>query len=307
MSFVLLESDIWRLWCDPSTGVQWMAAQVRRETTWHAVIPDCRPSNIPRAGQSDAAPLTAANFHMLPYSNRIRDGRFTFQGQTIQLEKAESHAIHGALRKLPWKVSSNDSSSLVCEFNSLGHQSFNWPWPISARNEIRIEGDVLSSQITLTNHGETDMPAGFGWHPYFVRTINGSDVLLSLPVNGVFPDTSGDCLPDGAAVALPDNLDFRKPKPLDASQRIDCCLSGLDGPCVLDWHQGGVKLILQSSDVCKYLVLYNPDMPHFAVEPVTNANDAFNLATQSIESGTTVLPPGKSLTATMSLTAIVSS
>ena len=100
--------------------------------------------------------------------------------------------------------------------------------------------------------------------------------------------------------------DFRSAKALDPNQRIDCCLSGLEGPCILDWQQGGIKLILEASDICEYLVLFNPDMPHFAVEPVTNANDAFNLASQAIESGTKILRSGESLTATMSMTAVVS-
>jgi len=287
VAFILLESDTWRLWCDPATGVQWMAAQVNRNGIWHAVTPDCRPSDLPRPGQSETAPLPAANFNMLPYSNRIRDGQFTFQGKTVKLNNAESHAIHGALRKLPWKVTSQDTSSLICQFNSNEHQFVNWPWPISAENEIAVHADLLTSQLTLTNNGDTDMPAGFGWHPYFIRTINGSDPILSLPVTGVFPDAAGDCLPDGATVSLTEDLDFRSPRPLDPSHRIDCCLSGLKGQCVLDWQQGGVKLILQASDICNYLVL-------------------FNLASQSIESGVKVLAPGESLTATMSLRAIVS-
>lgn len=308
MSFVLLESDTWRLWCDPSNGVQWMAAEVFRKDTWHAVVPECRPlaSKTPRAGQSQSDPLPAASFHMLPYSNRIRDARFEFQDQTIQLDNAESHAIHGALRELPWSVASSDSTSLICEFDSADHPALNWPWPMSATIEHHVEGDLLSSKITLTNTGKTDMPAGFGWHPYFVRKVNGSEATLTLPVKAIFPDAAGDCLPDGKPVALPESLDFRSPKALDASQRIDCCLSGLQGECVLDWQQGGIKLVMQASDNCQYLVLFNPDMPHFAVEPVTNANDAFNLTSRSIESGTRVLRSGESLSATMSLTAVVS-
>ena len=306
MSFFLLESDTWRLSCDPSNGVQWMAAEVYRKDTWHSVVPDCRPSNSPRAGQSEKAPLAAASFHMIPYSNRIRDGLFEFQQEKIQLNNEDSHAIHGALRKLPWSVTAADSTRLLCEFNSTDHHSVNWPWPITAALEHKVQGEILTSQITLTNQGKTDMPAGFGWHPYFVRTINGSDAQLTLPVNAVLPDATGDCLPDGHAVTLPESLDFRTAKPLDPTQRIDCCLSGLDGQCVLDWQEGGVKIILEASELCQYLVLYNPDMPHFAVEPVTNANDAFNLATRSVESGMKVLAPGESITATMSLTALVS-
>lgn len=305
MSFVLLESDTWRLWCDPAKGVQWMAAEVCREGCWYAVTPDCRPSDGPRAGQSETDPLPAASFHMLPYSNRIRDGRFEFQGKQIQLQNAQTHAIHGALRKLPWTIVDSSSSSLICQFDSREGQTINWPWPISATIEHSITNERLSSHITLTNQGDTDMPAGFGWHPYFVRNINGAEPLLTLPVTGVFPDASGDCLPDDAPVTLPEHLNFRTPKPLDADQRIDCCLSGLKGQCVLDWQQSGVKLILEASDICEYLVFFNPDMPHFAVEPVTNANDAFNLATRSIDSGVTILAPGQSLAATLSITAIL--
>ena len=304
---VLIESDTWRLWSDPSMGVQWMAAEVCRQGQWHAVIPECRPSPATRmrTGQSESAPLAAASFHMLPYSNRIRDGQFEFQGRNIQLDGAESHAIHGTLRKLPWSIVEQTGNSLICETQTSDHPVINWPWPISARIEQRIDSDVLSSTIRLTNKGDTDMPAGFGWHPYFVRHVNGSEATLTLPVDGVFPDEAGDCLPDGPSVQLPESLDFRKPRLLDSNQRIDCCLSGLSGQCDIHWREGGIKLSMNASENCRYLILFNPDMPHFAVEPVTNANDAFNLMTQGIQSGTQVLEPEKSLEATMTLKAII--
>jgi len=284
-----------------------MAAEVCRQNQWHAVVPDCRPAadQSARAGQFESAPLAAASFHMLPYSNRIREGQFEFQKRTIRLDRAESHAIHGALRKLPWSITEQTDNSLVCQTQTSDHKAINWPWPISARIEQRIENTSLISTMQLTNLGDTDMPAGFGWHPYFVRKVNGSEATLTLPVDGVFPDAAGDCLPDGAPVQLPDYLDFRKPRLLDSFRRIDCCLSGLSGQCEIDWHDGGIKLSMSASDNCRYLILFNPDMPHFAVEPVTNANDAFNLVARGIESGTQVLAPGESLRATMTLKATV--
>ncbi len=301
----LLETDTWRLWTDPSMGVQWVGAEVCRDGQWHAVIPDCREGKGERAGQAEHAPLSAASFHMVPYSNRIRDGRFTFQGQSHALAQGDNHAMHGAVRKRPWKVVAEDQAHQLCEFDSTEHTGVNWPWPFHAQLEHRLEGSLLSSRLQLVNRGETDMPAGFGWHPYFVRTVNGSEATLTLPVTGVFPDEAGDCLPDGAAVALPEALDFRAPRPLDAEQRIDCCLAGLQGSCEIDWREGGIKLDMQASEICRYLVLFNPDMPHFAVEPVTNANDAFNLASQGIESGTQVLAPGESMEATLMIRAIL--
>lgn len=306
MSTLLIESETWRLWSDPDCGVQWLAAEVHRDGAWHAVVPDCREKDGTGTGQSSKAPLAAANFHMLPYSNRIREGRFDFQGQTYQLQQGDTHAIHGALRKLPWRIQSSTTSELICVIDSSDHPAINWPWSISAILKQRVVGSTLSSTITLTNNSNSDMPAGFGWHPYFVRVVNGSEPTLTLPVAGVFPDAAGDCLPDGAAVSLPSELDFRTPRHLDAGQRIDCCLSGLDGQCEIDWQAGGIKLIMTASEICRYLVLFNPDMPHFAVEPVTNANDSFNLASRGIESGMQILAPGESLEATMTLEAITS-
>ncbi len=303
MSLHTLQSDTWRLWCDPNRGAQWTAAEVNHHGQWHPVVPDCRDEVKNGAGQHDSAPLAAANFHMIPYSNRIRDGKFNFQGKTIQLEGAQGHAIHGAVRKLPWKVISSDSSHLMTEFQSTDHSSVNWPWPFVSTIEQRLSADTVISKMTLTNQGKTAMPAGMGWHPYFVRVVNGSQPTLTLPTTGVFPDTNGDCLPIGKPVSLPPELDFSTARQLDPKQPIDHCMSGFAGTAEIHWAEAGIKLTMQASNNCSYLILYNPEMPHFAVEPVTNANDAFNLSNQSIPSGTTTLEPGETLTATMTVKA----
>lgn len=304
---ILIESSHWRLWSEPAKGVQWMAAKIRRQDQWHDVVPDCRPENAdsagtaPAAGQSSHASLPAASFHMIPYSNRIRDARFEFNGEQIQLDDVESHAIHGALRNLPWQVKRLDQSSIVCEFDSRDYGTINWPWPLLARIEQSVSGDTLSSTITITNHGSSDMPVGTGWHPYFVRQIGQAVPTLTLPVNAVFPDAAGDCLPDGPTVDLPEDLDFRAGRPLDPDQRIDCCLAGLSGTCHIHWQNAGIELLMTASDDCRFLVLFNPDMPHFAVEPVSNANDAFNLKSRGIDSGVAVISAGESFSVSMNL------
>ena len=308
MTMHLIESDYWRLWSEPESGVQWMAGQVKRRGQWHDVLPDCRvagQSGTPAVGHSSAKPLAAANFHMIPYSNRIRDGRFDFNGQTIQLEEAEAHAIHGALRKLPWRVIQSEPQSLLCEFDSRSHIGINWPWPLLATIKQEVNNDRLVSRISITNLGTTDMPAGTGWHPYFVRNIGTAEPQLTLPVSRVFPDANGDCLPDGEAVELPVEIDFRKPRFLDPQQRIDCCLAGLAGDCRIHWKDAGIELIMSASEACRFLVLYNPDMPFFAIEPVTNANDAFNLASRGIDAGRTIIAPDEEFAVSMELQVIV--
>ncbi|MFK7996748.1 MAG: hypothetical protein AB8B87_21610 [Granulosicoccus sp.] len=306
----LIESSHWRLWSDPAQGVHWLAAQVKHKDIWQDVVPDCRSASqltesdnqsVPPAGQSATNPLVAANFHMIPYSNRIRDGRFSIGGEQIQLEEGQKHAIHGALRKLPWRMTRSDAQSMVCEFDSRVDGPINWPWPIAARIEQRVSGPLLSSDVSIRNLGESDMPVGTGWHPYFVRNIGQSAATLTLPVTSVFPDEVGDCLPDGPAVALPAELDFKEPRLLNPDQRIDCCLAGLSGACHIHWQEAGIELVMEASEACRFLVLFNPDMPHFAVEPVTNANDAFNLESAGIDSGTVTLAAGEELAVTMNL------
>jgi len=295
---IRLESEHWRLWVEPNRGAQWMAASVRRDRDWCAVVPDCRADAAP-AGGGDS--LSAANFHMLPYSNRIRDGRFTFDGETVQLAHPEAHAIHGALRQLPWKTVRNSDSALLCRIDSREHSAVNWPWPIVATIAIDLDGRVLSSTITLTNVSDRRMPAGLGWHPYFLREIDGASPELTLPVSGVYPDAAGDGLPDGAPVPLPPELDFTVGRPIDPAMSIDCCLAGFGGEARIAWPKADIALRLRASEVCDHVVLYNPDAPYFAVEPVSNANDAFNLAEAGIAAGRAELAPGESLTAEMRL------
>ncbi|MEE9320278.1 MAG: hypothetical protein V3U76_07535 [Granulosicoccus sp.] len=305
----MIESSHWRLWLEPGQGMQWQAAAVRQDDAWVMVVPDCRQQSTKtgstfddhRAGQSEDSPLPAANFHMLPYSNRIRDGKFEFEGKSFQLDKADSHAIHGALRKQPWKVLEQSANSLTCHIDTRELPSVNWPWPMSSNLTYKLDGKRLLATMTLDNIGNSNMPAGMGWHPYFIRKIKGASPVLTLPVDGVFPAAAGEILPSGAAEALPAELDFRYPRALDPNQRIDCCLSGLNGDVRIDWPDAALALNMHCSELCRYLVFFNPNMPHFAVEPVTNATDAFNLEQRGIAAGIRVLAPGESLSASMEL------
>ena len=59
---------------------------------------------------------------------------------------------------------------------------------------------------------------------------------------------------------------------------------------------------MTANEACDHVVLFNPAAPHFAVEPVSNANDAFNLAEAGIDGvGRAVLAPGETLSGEMRL------
>lgn len=298
-----LVSSHWRLWLDPAQGVRWCALQARQGDGWLHLMPDCREGTDPGPA---AGLLAASSFVMLPFCNRIRDGQFNFEGRSIQLADADKHSIHGALRKLPWQLDHASESESSCHFDSRDHERaglppINWPWPIASVFEHSLSDRRLTSTLSLTNHGDSPMPAGLGWHPYFLREVDGAAPSLMFPVSSVFPDANGDCLPDGAAVDLPAALDFRQERTLDPEQRIDHCFSGLVGDTRIRWPDASVGFTMRASPVCRFAVLYNPDEPFFAVEPVTNANDAFNLEARGIDAGQQVLAPGETLRASMEL------
>jgi aldose 1-epimerase len=235
---------------------------------------------------------------MLPYSNRIRDGRFVFEGREHQLASAKNHAIHGDVRTRPWKVVEQTPSTLVLAFDSAEVPDFNWPWPVHATVGITLRGDQVEQTVRLENRGETTMPAGFGWHPYYRRwlTRDGEPVLLRFTAPRIHPDTDADGLPDGPPEPVPAALDFSTPREL-GSERIDACFAGFDGQATIQWPESGVALTYACSPNVTHLICFGPDdRPVLAIEPATNANDGVNrLAAGEADSGVISLAAGDAL------------
>ena len=60
---------------------------------------------IMRCGEEPlSSSSNASSFVLIPYSNRVRDGRFSFAGKSYQLRHADKHAIHGDVRDRPHNV-----------------------------------------------------------------------------------------------------------------------------------------------------------------------------------------------------------
>ena len=83
----------------------------------------------------DAAPrrpFEAAAFPLVPYSNRIRAGRFSFQGRDVVLplnRPPERHSIHGLGWQTAWRPLDVREHEATLEFR---HAAGAWPWAFSA-------------------------------------------------------------------------------------------------------------------------------------------------------------------------------
>ena len=296
MPEIALENELLRVFTDPDHGTGILACYVKRDNAWLPLMPDTRHG---------ASELRYASFLMAPYSNRIENGAFSFEGKSYQLRDGKNHAIHGDVRFRSWLVEEESSTRVRCAFRSTEHENVNWPWPFEMSAEYSVSGPVFSSRLTLWNRSRSTMPAGFGWHPYFSRALtrDGEPVHLQMKVAGVYPDANGNRIPSGPPQALVADQDFSTEGRLTADNLLDACFQGYDGKGHILWPESGIRISFDCSPECTHLIIYNPaESPHFAVEPVTNANNGVNiLSSGGSDSGVVALSPGESLKACFDL------
>ena len=273
----------------PEIGGSIIQCAVNREGQWVSLMRDGEEPLIKSSN--------ASSFVLIPYSNRLRDGRFTFGGKSYQLREGEKHAIHGDVRDRPLMVTEQASTHAVLEFSSDSVTDLNFPFSFTARMTYAVEDRSVLSRIALTNTGEKAMPAGCGFHPYFNRRLPGStgEVELQLTVKGVYPGDSP--LPTGSAVPLELYQDFSLQRPLDVV--LDHCFAGWNRQALINWPGTGIQARIEAEPGMEHVIVYSPqDRDFFALEPVTHANDGFNLyANGDPNCGVVVLEPKESLTA----------
>ncbi len=276
-----------RLRLDPEIGGSIVDFSAKLGDRW---IPIMRRGKEPLTKSSNAS-----SFVLIPYSNRLRDGRFSFGGKSYQLRHAEKHAIHGDVRDRPLRVLEGSEDRVVLEFRSDEVSDLNFPFRFSARMIYALEGFELSCRIELVNVGTESMPAGCGFHPYFNRRLPGStgEVELQIKVSGVYPGETP--LPTGPAIPISPQQDFSTQRPLDVV--LDHCFAGWDRQALIEWPGSGVKARIQAEQGMEHVILFSPEGQEvFALEPVTNANDGFNLLVQGDKNcGVVVLKPGDAL------------
>lgn len=292
MAEITLDNEILQALIDPEKGAGVMALFAKQDGSLLPLMPDAR---------QESAQLDSSCFLMIPYSNRIENGTFSFEREKYRLADGENHALHGDTRFRAWSTEEVTATRISCEFHSSVYPDINWHWPFEAYVEYSLDENVFSSQLILWNRGGSRMPAGFGWHPYFNRNITreGEPVHLCMKVRSAYPDANDNRIPSGPAGPVPPEQDFSKERPLSPDYFIDTCFQGYDGNGYITWPESRIKLSFSCSPVCTHLVMYNPlNTPYFAVEPVTNANNGVNLLGRGEpDSGVVVLAPGESLEA----------
>lgn len=237
-----------------------------------------------------------ASFTLLPFSNRIQKGCFSFAGQEYTLRSVlpEPHARHGDVRNRPWKFArpegrKPDQYCLACEFDSRDFEDMNWPWAFTARVDYILHGPHLDISVGMTNVDQTVMPAGLGIHPYFAAQ---QDPRVSFGAELIY-DTDSDCIPQKAARPLQSAEDFTQARAI-TNHQFNHAYTAWDGLATLEWEHRSLQIT--ADNVYSHLITYTAPDGSLALEPVSHATDAINLAARGI-SGVDLktLEPGQTL------------
>ena len=229
----------------------------------------------------DDSPLALACFPLVPFSNRIARGAFAADGRDVRLPPNlpggdHPHPLHGFGWQARWQVARHrpDSARLVHE-----HHAGAWPWRYRAEQTLQLGPDGYRHSLSLTNLGDTAMPAGLGLHPYFPK----AEARLTATFDG-FWETTADCLPVRwhPLDTMPDWL---------ADGPIDTVFTGRAGDVVIDWP--GRRLTMTAAADLAFTVIYHPQgASFFCVEPVSHMTDAINRAEPPETTGLAWLEPG---------------
>lgn len=241
---------------------------------------------------------------LAPWPGRIRDGRYTFDGDEHELprnDKDGPNAIHGFLRSRAWEGEREGSTARFRTTVRAGdHPGYPFDVEVGVAYEAVPAGLVVA--LVARNVGAVPAPFGAGFHPYVLAGDGGADALRLRSPAACLVEFDG-LLPTGRVLDVPGDLDFRAPRRVGGT-RLNHCFTGLgrDADGFARVQVDDVELWMDAA--FRYLVLYTGDAlgadarRALAVEPMTCATDAFNHPTW----GLAVLEPGEGLAGTWGIT-----
>ena len=148
-------------------------------------------------------------------ANRIRDGRFTIDGQTYDVATNENgntlHAGPEGFEAQDWKMADCGAGCVAFDHTSPdGHQG--WPGTVKARLTSEVSGTTLTLTYTATTDAPT--PLSLTQHTYFALPgmTRVDDLTLHIPAD-TYTAVDADNLPNDYMTPVEGTpFDFRTPR-----------------------------------------------------------------------------------------------
>lgn len=247
---------------------------------------------------------------LIPFPGRVRDGRYTFGGETFEMPKNDKdgpNAIHGFVRLALWEVAAQSESTVT--FTIAPGERDGYPFALRVSVTYSLAETGFACRFAVTNAGTRPAPAAAGFHPYFSvgsATINTDTLHLPFAKTLEF----ADLLPTGRVLSVDGTeFDFREPRVIGATAFNTCFLDPKrdnDGLIRVRLTSGERAVTVWMDAAFDYVVVYSGDaLPAshrrsaLAIEPMTCGSDAFNHP----EWGLSVLEPGQVMGGSWGVTA----
>lgn len=104
---------------------------------------------------------------LLPWPNRLRDGRWNWRGRDLQLDVASPgspNATHGLVSWQPFTVLRQQDD--VVTVGAVVEPRPGYPFRLAAALDHVLAPDALTVTLRVRNAGTDDAPFGAGMHPY---------------------------------------------------------------------------------------------------------------------------------------------
>jgi aldose 1-epimerase len=224
---------------------------------------------------------------LIPWPNRVRDGRYEFDGHAQQLSLTEPearNAIHGLVRWANWSLADRDAHRLAMEH--VLHPQPGWPGTLHLRIDYELGEGGLTVITTAVNLGTSDCPFGMGFHPYLTLGTATVDTLILQAPGASYLEADERGIPTASLAVEGMSLDFRSPREL-GPMRLDHGFGDLErDPDGLAWVRiatpgGRRRVALWLDGAYTHLMLFTGDTlaaPErrrgLAVEPMSCAPNA---------------------------------
>lgn len=245
------------------------------------------------------APASFCGDLLAPWPNRIRDGKYSWNGVDYQAplnEASRGNNLHALIFDKEWTVMQKTEESAVLSLAIRASAAYPTDLEFSVIYSLSSAG--LHWQIDVINVGSVSAPYGVSVHPYLVAEagVKNDACTLTLKASKFMSVDPERLLPTGVKNVEDADFDFRNGR-IIGNQFIDHAFLLDDRTARIELRAPSGKGSWLSSDKnAKWCQIHTADRDggpgsrmQLAVEPMTCAVDAFNSKEDVIE-----LAPGGS-------------
>lgn len=232
-----------------------------------------------------AATPAASGVVLVPWPNRVRDGRWSQRGNDYQLALTEpklGNASHGLLRFTPYRLVGSEADAVTLQADVFPQTGY--PFHLATRVAYALTDNGLAVLHQITNVGADAAPVALGTHPYLcISDVPTAELRLEVDAATWFRlDERNLPLAEEPVDAAHDLRAPRRVGDLTLDTAYSTLRRGTDGRVRGVLHApDGRRLELWAGSGFEYLQVFTTDRypgqeVAVAIEPMTAPADALN-------------------------------